>query len=401
MAIRIKIAETSRELHDVYRLRYKIYAEEEGLFKEATHGVVIDVHDAIPEVANIIAYDGETAVGTLRVNRDSSLGLPAEGSFDFSAFRETVRREAERDGLAAPLLGSAGMLAIAAEWRNRRDVFRALFRMAADLGHSWGASHVIATVNADTAGIYNRLGWQQLADKVWIEEIGNHIVPFVSAVGPMYEWAFGMFRDKSELLDHFSGCFQWLLVDGGSEIFRQSDSADEAYLVTRGGVNITRGHMASGKSVSLGKLGPGAMLGEMALIEDAPRSATATAIGNTELLVISREVFWRRINEHPEYSRDLMRILSRRLRDSGDRAMIYAHAQLDERLDYFLGTLRESALPSLKDPSLLIAKVSVEEFAEMAKAPLDATQGYLDRLQADNVLKVNKRDITFINRTDS
>lgn len=401
MAIRIKIAETSRELNDVYRLRHAIYNVEEGLFQEATHGVVIDVFDAIPEVANIIAYDGTTPVGTLRVNRDSALGLPAEGSFDFSQFRQRAALEAKQAREPAPRFGSAGMLAITKEWRNRRDVFRALFRMAADLGHAWRMSHVIATVNADTAGIYKRLGWHQLADKVWIEEIGNSIVPFASPVAPMYEWAFGMFRDKSDLMDHFSGCFQWLLVDGGAEIFHQDDPGDEAFLVTRGTVTITRGPLGSGKSFTLGKLGPGTMLGEMALIEDAPRSATATATSNTELVVINREAFWRQVDAHPEYSRDLMRILSRRLRESGDRALVQASGSLDERLDYFVGALRRTALPSLKDPAILVAKVSVEEFADMANASLDSAQAYLDDLQSRKILTVNKRDITFLQTVES
>lgn len=396
MAIRIKIAETSRELEDVYRLRYKIYHEEEGHFKDAANGMILDVHDAIPDVANIIAYDGDRPVGTIRINRDSAIGLPSEGSFDFSTYREKVRSREQRQGNPPPAFGSAGMLAIAEEWRNRRDVFRALFRMGADVGHSWGVTHVLATVNAATEGIYQRLGWERLADKVWIEEIGNYIVPFVSPIGPMYQWAFGMFRDKADLMEHFSGCFQWYLADAGTTIFEQGQPGDEAYLITHGSVNITRRFDAADKTINLGRLDSGAMFGEMTLIDDTPRSATATAAGNTELIVINRRTFWEKVHENPEYMRDLMKILSDRLRATDDRALIYAHGSLQERLDYFLNAVRGRATPNRKDPAILSATITVEEFAEMCVAGLEDATRYLEGLQARNLIRINRRDITFL-----
>ena len=142
MSIRIKVATTAQELMDVYHLRHQVYVEGEGYFKDlAGHGdTIIDPFDTIPYVANVIAYSGDTPVGTIRVNRDSEILLPSDEVFDFGPYRERINKERQQNNQPSCMVFSAGMLAIAKPWRNRRDVFRALFKMGCDVGYSWGAT---------------------------------------------------------------------------------------------------------------------------------------------------------------------------------------------------------------------------------------------------------------------
>ena len=147
MAIRIKVATTAKELNDVYRLRYQVYVETEGCFKDIKGNLIIDQFDAMPKVANIIAYEGHIPVGTIRVNLDSEILLPADEAYDFSGYRQSVANTSKNKEQPAPIFVNAGMLAIAEQWRNRRDVFRVLLKLACDVAHSWQGSHVIVTAS--------------------------------------------------------------------------------------------------------------------------------------------------------------------------------------------------------------------------------------------------------------
>ena len=60
MAIRIKAAESAKEIRDVFKLRYQVYVEEEGLFPGVEGDTIVDLFDAVPSVVNLIAYDEES-----------------------------------------------------------------------------------------------------------------------------------------------------------------------------------------------------------------------------------------------------------------------------------------------------------------------------------------------------
>jgi len=396
MAVIIKIAETAQELSDVYRLRYEVYHDEEGLFQDNKTGYIIDIFDSIPNTINIIAYSDGVAVGTIRAVPDSEIATPSDESFDFQPYRQEVRSQADERGLDDPKFISSGMLAIAEQWRNRRDVFRGLLRMATDVAKSRGFTHIIATVNAQTIGIYKRLGWNILSDPIFIEEIGNDIVAVAVELDVMYAWAFDMLKQQRVFLEHFSGCFQWYLLDDGTTIFEQGDDGDEAYLITKGVVNITCHYKDSDKTISLAKLGEGDMFGELSLIDDATRSASAQTRGNTELLVINKEMFWQKTYENPSYLRDLMGVLSQRLRSADERAILYAHAPLAERLTYFITVLEQYAVPHPKKDGRRLSKTTIKEFADMAVASEEDALDFLQGLEATGKVQLERQKIIFL-----
>ena len=55
MAIRIKVATTAKELNDVYRLRYQVYVETEGCFKDIKGNLIIDQFPKRPNLSEIKA----------------------------------------------------------------------------------------------------------------------------------------------------------------------------------------------------------------------------------------------------------------------------------------------------------------------------------------------------------
>lgn len=95
------------------------------------------------------------------------------------------------------------------------------------------------------------------------------------------------------------------VVHAGKVVFREGAEGDCAYVVQSGAIDIVRD--APEGPVTLGRLTAGAMFGEMALIDDAPRMATAVAVEATTLIVIKRETLRRKIeNADPFIARLLL-----------------------------------------------------------------------------------------------
>jgi CRP-like cAMP-binding protein len=114
--------------------------------------------------------------------------------------------------------------------------------------------------------------------------------------------------------------------DAGEYVFVEGDEADAAYIVIEGSVEITKRITAEiEKTVTVAM--PGDLFGEMGMLEQEPRSASARARGPVESVWIGSELFSRLMAEHPKIGARLLgrlaRVLSARLRQTTD---LYADA---------------------------------------------------------------------------
>jgi len=100
----------------------------------------------------------------------------------------------------------------------------------------------------------------------------------------------------------------------GEKIFDENASGDRLYIVLSGRVKI---FAASGvKKKTLAYLEKGEFFGEMALLDMQPRSASSIAMEPSELLVIKKKDFQRLIKDYPEISLQIMKTISKRLRQA-------------------------------------------------------------------------------------
>lgn len=367
MSIKLKVAHSAPELNDVFWLRHQVYVMEDGKFggKPLTGERIADRFDALPNVANIIAYDGTEPVGTLRLNSDSGGGLPSEENFDFSSYRRDLPGGFSSE---TAVICSASMLAIRSQWHNRRDVIKAMFKLATGICHSWGATHVIATVNHDTVSIYERLGFRPIAERRWIESIGNYIVPMGVLFDLVYQWAFGALLSSNLdrfWLEAYSGHFERMLLSPGERLFAEQDDAEHAYIVDEGWVQVLRKD-AEGNELTLATLSHGALFGELALIDDRPRSATVVSGTHVELIQLSRQTFLESIRSNPDQVEKLLRVFADRLRVTDQLAMVMAYAPETGRVRYALEQLKSNAVPDRKNRGALMAKVGPEALARAA-----------------------------------
>ena len=106
---------------------------------------------------------------------------------------------------------------------------------------------------------------------------------------------------------------EYRLLRPGELLMREGERGDEAYLLERGSLTVTRDGMM------LAELKKGDWVGEMSLLLDEPRSATVVAAGDAQLRRFTRESFRRLIAEDPARAEELLRQLAHRLRQANSR----------------------------------------------------------------------------------
>lgn len=99
----------------------------------------------------------------------------------------------------------------------------------------------------------------------------------------------------------------------GATLLRQGETGVGLFILTGGTVRVAQ-ESATGDVRDLGNFERGAVLGEMSLLDDLPRTATVTALEPTRALVIPVWDFRAALRESPEIAIKLLGVLSRRLR---------------------------------------------------------------------------------------
>ena len=103
----------------------------------------------------------------------------------------------------------------------------------------------------------------------------------------------------------------------GEVLFREGDPPDNVFRLLRGAVEILR--ELDGERILLGTIGSEQFIGEMGVVENRPRSATARAASEVEVEIFTPTEFFDQIVGSPQTARELIHRLSQRLREADDR----------------------------------------------------------------------------------
>lgn len=128
-----------------------------------------------------------------------------------------------------------------------------------------------------------------------------------------------------------------------SVIVFEDDPGDALFVVAGGQVKVVL-IGEDGREVILAVLGPGDFFGELALIDDEPRSAHVMAMEDARLLVLRRDDFQRELEAHPRIALGLLRALSRRLRRADDKIGALVMLDVYARVARVLSELTDDGL---------------------------------------------------------
>jgi CRP/FNR family cyclic AMP-dependent transcriptional regulator len=178
----------------------------------------------------------------------------------------------------------------------------------------------------------------------------------------------------------------------GSVIVFEDDPGDSLFVVRDGRVKVVL-IGEDGREVILGVLGVGEHFGELSLIDDQPRSAHVIAMEETNLLVLRRDDFRRRVEANPAVAWALMTELARRLRRAD--AKIHGLALLDvpgriARL--LLDFAEESGSDMIEKP------LTHQTIAHMIGASRETVSRTIRDFQIQGLIKVERRRISVANR---
>jgi CRP/FNR family transcriptional regulator, cyclic AMP receptor protein len=155
-------------------------------------------------------------------------------------------------------------------------------------------------------------------------------------------------------------------LDAEQTLFLAGDKGDGCYRVEEGLLKASVG-APNGSERILGILGPGSVVGELSMIDGAPRSASVTALRDSKLYFVSQADFDAIGKSNPEIYRDVMKMLARRLRDTNDALAASSFLSVKGRVARALLNLAEAFGKDVGNGRILIRqKVNQSDLAAMA-----------------------------------
>jgi CRP/FNR family cyclic AMP-dependent transcriptional regulator len=121
-------------------------------------------------------------------------------------------------------------------------------------------------------------------------------------------------RVPYQLLAELSSRLRPLSVSAGVRVATEGDDGEELYIVRTGQIAVQHGPEV------IASMGPGSVVGELAVLDPAPRSADLVATCDTDLLILDRTTLLDLMGRRPEVAADIVTMLVRRLRAGAPEA---------------------------------------------------------------------------------
>jgi CRP/FNR family cyclic AMP-dependent transcriptional regulator len=175
-------------------------------------------------------------------------------------------------------------------------------------------------------------------------------------------------------------------------VFFENDEGDSFFMIVSGRIKVTiLGD--DGREVILTVLGPGDFFGEMALLDDEPRSATAIAIEECELLSLQRSDFESVIANKPSISLALVRVLTARLRKANHQISTLALLDVYGRVARVLMDMARDEGRRLKDGQIAFRRATHQEIANRIGTTRETVTRMMKDLERQSLMHVEGREI--------
>jgi CRP/FNR family cyclic AMP-dependent transcriptional regulator len=185
-------------------------------------------------------------------------------------------------------------------------------------------------------------------------------------------------------------------VRRGDSLFTEGEQGEAVYLVLDGKIKITRA-ASDGRENLIVVMGPGDVLGELSLFDPGPRTATATAVVDTEVASLGHEdlTYW--LAHRPDAARLLLQVLARRLRRTNDAMSDLVFTDVPGRVAKALLGLAEQFGVAQPDGSTRVEhSLTQEELAQLVGASRETVNKALADFAGRGWLRLESRAVTLI-----
>lgn len=168
-------------------------------------------------------------------------------------------------------------------------------------------------------------------------------------------------------------------------VFHADESGDVFCLIREGQVKVTM-ISPEGKEIILSLLDPGDFFGEMALLDDEPRSATVVATEPLELITIWRSDFLQILSENFDITKKVLAEISRRLRTASNRIESLATMDVYGRLARFFLDLAKDQGKMLDNGYVAVIRPTHQSIANMIGTSRETVSRLIHDLMRQNLL---------------
>ena len=174
-------------------------------------------------------------------------------------------------------------------------------------------------------------------------------------------------------------------------IFREGDTGETMFIIQEGEIRIHK--RVRDKEATLAVLKDGDFFGEMAIIDKEPRSAGATALTESKLIVLSDEIFESQIQTNPKIIMAIVRKMSERLRNADRQIKALLMRDIHSRVVWTL-VLLMSKRGALGEKGYKIPwKETIDELSNMTGLPLEPVEEVLETLVRAKVAERSAGDL--------
>jgi CRP/FNR family cyclic AMP-dependent transcriptional regulator len=198
-----------------------------------------------------------------------------------------------------------------------------------------------------------------------------------------------------EQLAHLARVARRRRYDRDEVIFYQGDPGDTFYVILSGQVKVSVSS-PEGQEAILVMLDAGESFGELALLDDQPRSATIQANVPTEVIALRKDDFRRLIRQSPEIAIALLQVLTKRLRDTDQLVEDAAFLNVADRLAKKLLALAEAHGRETPHGIELTIQLTQQELAAMIGATRESVNKQLGAFRDRGILAIDRRRITIL-----
>ncbi len=177
----------------------------------------------------------------------------------------------------------------------------------------------------------------------------------------------------------------------GQALFTEGDLADRVFIIEHGWVMISS-IAPGGREIVLGIRGPGDVIGDLSVLDGAPRSATAVAVGDVEATVSPGSALTRALSDAAT-AMELLRILAVRLRDADRKRLEFAALDTLGRVAWRLQELGERFGEETPEGVEVELPVSQEQLASWCGASREATVKALAALRSLGCIATGRRSV--------
>ena len=178
----------------------------------------------------------------------------------------------------------------------------------------------------------------------------------------------------------------------GSVIVFEDDPGDALYLVAAGQVKVVL-IAEDGREVILSVLGEGSFFGEMAVLDDEPRSAHVIAMEDSNLLVLRREDFQAQLRRSPDVAISLLKEISQRLRRADEKIGSLVLLDVNGRVAHLLLRMADD-----EGGDRITRKLTHHTIAQMIGSSRETVSRTMRNLVERGVIQVTRKDITLKDR---